>query len=62
MTLPNPIQPHVLFSFDDQRSVLNQLYKLVLQIARNREKLEHYWHVFAQEDIQARPNPCVQQN
>jgi hypothetical protein len=62
MTLPNPIQPHVLFGLDDQRIVLNKLYKLSLQTARNRVELEQSWRVLAREDIQAQPNPWIQQN
>jgi hypothetical protein len=44
MNLPNHVQPHVLFGLDDQRSILNQLYKLAIQTARNRVELEQSWH------------------
>jgi hypothetical protein len=50
MTLPQGNQPHLEIGLNNQRSILHQLYNLVISTAQTREELEGSWKILVQEE------------
>jgi hypothetical protein len=50
MTLPEPTQPQIQIGLRDQRSILHQLYDLVITTTRSHVELEMTWEVLSQEE------------
>ena len=49
MTCTKPVQPQIPLGLDDQRSILNQLYRLAFNTATSREELEIAWDFLSHE-------------
>jgi hypothetical protein len=50
MTLPQGNQRHLEIGLNNQRSILHQLYNLVISTAQTREELEGSWKILVQEE------------
>jgi adenylate kinase len=50
MTLPQDDQPHLEIGLNNQRSILHQLYNLVIMTTETREELERSWKILVQEE------------
>jgi hypothetical protein len=50
MTLPQDDQPQLEIRLNNQRSVLHNLYNLVIKTIETREKLEISWKTLVQEE------------
>jgi hypothetical protein len=50
MTQPQPDQPQLQIGLGNQRSILHQLYDLVLTTAQTREELERSWQTLSHEE------------
>jgi hypothetical protein len=48
MTLPQTDQPHLEIGLNNQRSILHQLYNMVIMTVETHEELERSWHILAQ--------------
>jgi hypothetical protein len=45
MTFPQADQPHLEIGLNNQRSILHQLYNLVIMTVETREELERSWQI-----------------
>jgi hypothetical protein len=50
MTQPQPDQPQLQIGLGNQRSILHQLYNLVLTTTQTQEELERSWQTLVQEE------------
>jgi phosphoglycerate-specific signal transduction histidine kinase len=50
MTLPQADQPQLEIGLNNQRSILHQLYNLVITTVETREELERSWQTLVQEE------------
>jgi hypothetical protein len=50
MTLPQANQPQLEIGLNNQRSILHQLYNIVITTTRTREELERSWETLVQEE------------
>jgi hypothetical protein len=50
MTQPQPEQPQLQIGLGNQRSILHQLYNLVLETTQTPEELERSWQNLVQEE------------
>lgn len=51
MSKPEPHQLNVPLVFGHQRSIIGQLYQLILQTACTTEELERSWEALARDDV-----------
>jgi hypothetical protein len=50
MTFPQADQPHLEIGLNNQRSILHQLYNLVITTTETHEELERSWQILVQEE------------